>query len=133
MIVAIGGILGLIAISLAAFADHGLKGELPPDHFDSVMTAIRYNQLNAILIVALGLAFDAHGRVDASWAIRWASYMLIVGTILFCFSIYFGRILAIDPILILTPIGGLAQQIGWLLLIFGGVQMARKNSAADVR
>ena len=127
MVIAIGGILGLIAISLAAFADHGLKGSMAPDHFESVKTAIRYNQFNAILIVALGLAQAASDRLSSVRMIRWASYMLIAGTVLFCFSIYIGRIMAIEPVLVLTPVGGVLQQLGWLMLAIGGVQIARQN------
>ena len=56
MNVVIGAILGFISVAFGAYAEHGLKTQISAEHFDFIMTAVRYNQLYAIIISCIGLA-----------------------------------------------------------------------------
>ena len=57
MILSIGAILGFISVMFGVFAEHGLKANISDEHFRFLMTAIRYNQIHAVMISSIGLAF----------------------------------------------------------------------------
>jgi uncharacterized membrane protein YgdD (TMEM256/DUF423 family) len=63
MILATGAILGFISVAFGAYAEHGLKTNISTEHFDMLMTAIRYNQLYAIIISGIGLILLNDGKL----------------------------------------------------------------------
>lgn len=111
-----GSFFGMTAIIFGAFGAHLLKKTLSTDQLASYETGIKYQMYHAILLVALGLNLDFSSNIET-----YAVFGLIIGTILFSFSIY-GLVLSsaknkklkfLGPI---TPIGGLFLVAGWLLL-----------------
>jgi len=81
--------------------------------------------------VALG-AFGAHGlrksisaavglalRHYSHQSISFGGYLLVAGTILFSGSLYVLSVSSIRYVGIITPIGGLAYIVGWILLFVG--------------
>ena len=118
MILIVGALLGFISVAFGAFAEHGLKDVVSDEHFRFLMTAVRYNQIHSVLIVAIGLSTRSGGNWCATPQLKWASYLFIVGTILFSFSIYLSVSLQIPFLLNLTPVGGITIMLGWLMLAF---------------
>ena len=127
MILIWGALLGFIGIGIGAFAEHGLSCVVSGEELGMVMTAIRYNQLYAIVIIAIGLALLGDGKLSTLRVLRWSGIVFIVGTVVFSFSIYLSAILCMPSILQVTPMGGSCIMVGWLLLATAGF-LAKKRT-----
>jgi uncharacterized membrane protein YgdD (TMEM256/DUF423 family) len=127
MILATGAILGFISVAFGAYAEHGLKTNISTEHFDMLMTAIRYNQLYAIIISGIGLTLLNDGKLANSIIIKISGYLFIVGTLLFSFGIYTSILIDIPQILRLAPIGGTSLMLGWICLIVLGILTLQRN------
>ncbi|MFT4694596.1 MAG: uncharacterized membrane protein YgdD (TMEM256/DUF423 family) [Francisella sp.] len=127
MILATGAILGFISVAFGAYAEHGLKTNISTEHFDMLMTAIRYNQLYAIIISGIGLILLNDGKLANSIIIKISGYLFIVGTLLFSFGIYTSILIDIPQILRLAPIGGTSLMLGWICLIVLGILTLQRN------
>ncbi|MEY8766614.1 MULTISPECIES: DUF423 domain-containing protein [Francisella] len=117
----IGAILGFISVAFGAYAEHGLKLQISAEHFDFVMTAVRYNQIYAIVISGIGIALLSSKSLSRCLALKLSNLFFIVGTILFSFSIYISVVYNIPIILKLAPLGGTTLMIGWLILILAAI------------
>lgn len=122
----IGAILGFISVAFGAYAEHGLKSQISAEHFEFIMTAIRYNQTYAILISGIGIALLSSKSLSRCLTLKLSNLFFIVGTILFSFSIYISLVYNIPIILKLAPLGGTTLMIGWLMLILAAVFL-KKN------
>jgi uncharacterized membrane protein YgdD (TMEM256/DUF423 family) len=113
----IGAILGLSSMIMAAYVDHALVAHLSSEGLNSVLTAVRYHQIYAIVICMIGfwMPLQSNPRIKL-WLGR-SSSIFIAGIILFCFSIYCSKILDIEIIIYLTPAGGIMLMMGWGCLI----------------
>ncbi|AEI35323.1 DUF423 domain-containing protein [Francisella salina] len=122
----IGAILGFISVAFGAYAEHGLKSQISAEHFEFIMTAIRYNQIYAIVISGIGIALLSSKSLSRCLTLKLSNLFFIVGTILFSFSIYISVVYNIPIILKLAPLGGTTLMIGWLMLILAAVFL-KKN------
>ena len=127
MILFIGALLGFISVAFGAFAEHGLKGAISEEHFRFLMTAVRYNQIHSVIIVAIGFSTRSGGYWCNIPQLNWAGSVFIIGTMLFSFSIYLSVSLQVPFLLNLTPLGGITIMLGWLMLAFLAL-MALKNN-----
>lgn len=130
MTLTIGAIFGFISVAIGAYAEHGLKTHISSEHFDMLMTAIRYNQLYAILISVIGLVSLTAHNIANSIFLKLSSMLFILGVLMFSFSIYASVIFKYTAILRSAPIGGSTLMIGWICLIVLGVltlQRKKKN------
>jgi uncharacterized membrane protein YgdD (TMEM256/DUF423 family) len=113
-----GAAYGMLSVILGAFGAHALKKILSVERLESFETGVRYQMYAAFFLLIAGyiLKFDTSSQ-------KWISILMIVGTMLFSFSIYglslqdhFGLNLKfLGPI---TPLGGLFMILSWLMLIF---------------
>ena len=109
------GLLGFLGVALGAFGAHALKATLLANgHLDSWKTAVLYQLIHAVALLALANGRDALAGTQAKVAACW-----VTGVVLFSGSLYG---LALDgPTKLLgpvTPLGGLALLAGWGLLVF---------------
>jgi len=113
----VGCLFGAFAIIFGAFGAHALKKHMTKELLESFETGVKYQMYHAILLLVIGI-------LPQRELIYYASNLIILGVILFSFSIYgltlsatFGKkIRILGPI---TPIGGLALVAGWTLLFIG--------------
>lgn len=112
----IGAIFGFISVAFGAYAEHGLKTQVSIEHFDFIMTAVRYNQSYAILISAIGLAILLNDKAAKSLPLKLCNLLFIVGTTLFSFGIYIAIVCNVPTIMKLAPIGGTTLMLAWILL-----------------
>ncbi|WP_159478441.1 DUF423 domain-containing protein [Chryseobacterium sp. 18068] len=113
-----GAAYGMLSVILGAFGAHALKKILSVERLESFETGVRYQMYAAFFLLIAGyiLKFDTSSQ-------KWISILMIVGTILFSFSIYFlslqdylgANLKFLGPI---TPLGGLFMILAWLMLIF---------------
>ncbi|MFP3593364.1 DUF423 domain-containing protein [Chryseobacterium sp. SIMBA_038] len=112
-----GAVYGMLSVILGAFGAHALKKILSVERLESFETGVRYQMYAAffLLIVGYVLKFETSSE-------KWVSILMIAGTMLFSFSIYFlslqdylgANLKFLGPI---TPLGGLLMIISWGMLI----------------
>jgi uncharacterized membrane protein YgdD (TMEM256/DUF423 family) len=127
MILLVGGVLGFISVVFGAYAEHGLKESISEEHFRFLMTAIRYNQVHAVVVTAIGLGIASGVLPLQSLLIRWSGILFILGTALFSFSIYLSVVLAIPQLVNITPIGGTIIMLAWMLIAISGYKVLHRN------
>jgi uncharacterized membrane protein YgdD (TMEM256/DUF423 family) len=127
MILLVGGVLGFISVVFGAYAEHGLKESISEEHFRFLMTAIRYNQVHAVVVTAIGLGIVSGVLPLQSLLIRWSGILFILGTALFSFSIYLSVVLAIPQLVNITPIGGTIIMLAWMLIAISGYKVLHRN------
>lgn len=101
----LGALLGTIGVVMGAFGSHLLEDRLDPEQLDAYHTAVRYQMIHALLLVAIGLgATDLPGTMVG---------LFVAGVVLFSGSIY-GLVLTewwfLGPV---TPIGGTLLIVAW--------------------
>ncbi|HCN78591.1 MAG TPA: DUF423 domain-containing protein [Verrucomicrobiales bacterium] len=111
-----GVLLGFSAVLLGALGAHGpvhekLKAAGGLEHWQ---TALEYHLPHALLLAVLALCGGAGGKC-AAWA--WRS--IFAGVLLFSGSLYALALTQIGKLGAVTPLGGLALMLGWLLLALG--------------
>ena len=116
MILFFGALLGFLSVAFGAYAEHGLREAVSSEQFRFLMTAVRYNQVHAVMISAIGLAFAAKNELLAVKVLKWSACLFIVGTLLFSVSIYLSVALNMPALVNITPIGGITIMAAWLLL-----------------
>lgn len=119
MILVIGSLLGLFSVVFGAFSEHVLRMEVSGEQFRFIGTALRYNQVNAVAVVAIGFTLLSSVKVDMC-ALRRSGQLFIVATILFSFSIYASVATGLEIILYATPIGGIVNMAAWIMLAKAG-------------
>ncbi|MDC1211096.1 DUF423 domain-containing protein [Porticoccaceae bacterium] len=101
---------GAIAVMLGAFAAHSMKDTLTPQMLDIYQTAVLYQFIHTLaLLGAINLPLNER-------SLHWAARSFMLGIVLFCGSLYLIAISGISVLGVVTPIGGSAFIVGWLLL-----------------
>jgi len=110
----IAGLTGLVSIGLGAIGAHMLD---PADTqaLRWLDTGLNYAGWHVAALVALGL-YMRSARMPEGWA-SMASVAFSAGLVLFSGSLYAMAFGAPSAISILTPIGGVAFMLGWLIVI----------------
>ena len=103
----LAAILSLSAVILAAMGSHliDMKGME-----DLWQTASVIHLFSAAALVGLAALFAG---LDSP-LLKWAAWLIILGTVVFCGSIYF-HVISGSKIPVVTPVGGFMMMIGWLM------------------
>ncbi|CDH43822.1 DUF423 domain-containing protein [Candidatus Contendibacter odensensis] len=115
----LGSVGMLLAVALGAFGAHALKKTLAPDLMAVYETAVNYHVYHALGLLAVGL-LALH--IPESALLRWAGILLAVGVLLFSGSLYTLSLSGIRWLGAITPLGGIAFLIAWLLLVIAVVR-----------
>lgn len=126
MILMIGAALGLISVGFGAYSEHALKPIVTEEEFRFLMTAVRYNQVHSVTIIAIGLAVLGNSSLSNLKILKWSAAAFIIGTLLFSFSIYTSVFFGVPNLTYLTPVGGMTLIAAWFMLMVTGF-LARKN------
>jgi uncharacterized membrane protein YgdD (TMEM256/DUF423 family) len=116
---AAGAILAGVAVGLGAFGTHGLQSLIENKVGDPVKnlgyweTANRYQLLHSLAVMMVGLA---SGMFGGRFAFKAAGTLMVVGIILFSGSLYVLAVTDLKMLGAVTPVGGMAWIIGWLVL-----------------
>ena len=113
----IGATYGMLSVILGAFGAHAFKKILSVERLTSFETGVKYQMYHALLLLIIGFFFQFDTGTE-----KWASWCIILGVLLFSFSIYFlsfQEVLGVNLKFLgpITPIGGLLMIVGWALLI----------------
>ncbi len=120
-----GALYGATGVASGAFGAHALKSRLSPEALATWDTAVLYQLVHALALLAVaGLMRVSHlsdpnasitGYVVAGWG-------FIVGVLLFSGSLYgltLGGPRLLGPI---TPVGGLALLTGWFGMLYAALR-----------
>ncbi|MEM8890300.1 MAG: DUF423 domain-containing protein [Bacteroidota bacterium] len=110
--------LGLTGVILGAMAAHALEKTLSADLLDSFKTGVRFQMYHAFLLFLIGLLMD---KYEASW-LKYATYAVILGTLLFSGSIYLLTLTTVK-VGVVTPIGGSILIVGWAFILLWAVKL----------
>jgi uncharacterized membrane protein YgdD (TMEM256/DUF423 family) len=105
------GVLLALATACGAFGAHALKAHLAPERLQLWETAVRYQFLQSLGLLGVGLAM----RTSDGWLLHVAAALIALGVVLFSGSLYLLALGGPRAFGVLTPLGGLAWIGGWLL------------------
>lgn len=109
----ISSIMMALAIALGAFGAHGLKSILTPAYLQTYNTGVEYHFYNTLGLFAA--SFIMYLKPNSKKTVI-ASWLILIGMIIFSFSLYLLVILNIPIMGAITPIGGTLLIIAWILL-----------------
>ena len=121
---AIGAVLGAIAVALGGFGAHGLKKLVSAETVQVFQTGVQYQMYHAIALLLTGFLYEK----CPPRLLKTAGMLFLIGIILFSGSLYVitaGKAMenaALDKAGIITPVGGLAFIGGWLFLFIAAIR-----------
>lgn len=111
-ILQLSAVSGALAVVLGAFGAHALEGSLS-DRYQAVYeTAVLYHLTHSIVAVLASLLLLSQKHRFY----RYAALSFLIGNLLFAGSLYALAVFALPILGMITPLGGVAFIIGWLLL-----------------
>jgi uncharacterized membrane protein YgdD (TMEM256/DUF423 family) len=111
----IGAILGGSGVALGAFGAHGLRHRVAPEALAIFETAVRYQLIHALVLLASAWAVSQWNNGP----LRVAGWLLAAGTLIFSGTLYVLVLTGQRWLGAITPLGGLGMIAGWLLLVVG--------------
>ncbi|HXR56254.1 MAG TPA: DUF423 domain-containing protein [Casimicrobiaceae bacterium] len=115
-----GSLFMALAVALGAFGAHALKARLAPEMLAIWHTGVTYHAWHALALILLGLLM-LHATDSA--ALRYAAWLFVAGIVLFGGSLYLLALGAPRWFGAITPFGGVAFIVGWILTAAGAWTM----------
>lgn len=112
-----------LAVAMGAFGAHGLRNRLDAYSMSVYEKAVFYHFVHALGILLISLlartnAISVTGQARAAW-------FLLSGIVVFSGSLYALAVSGVRILGAITPIGGLAFILGWLVLVYEALRAQR--------
>lgn len=116
-----GAINAFLAVAFGAFGAHALKEKLSEKYLAIWETAVQYQMYHAIGLIVIGILMSPSiiGHVSQ---LSWSGYLMLAGIVIFSGSLYVLSLSGIGILGAITPIGGVAFLIAWVLVIVAVVK-----------
>jgi len=114
-IIASGAVLGAIAVMAGAFGANALNGKVSPEMLEVFKTGSQYQMYHALGLIGVGIVY----HLWQNKLIRIAGWLFLIGILLFSGSLYLLVLLNTQWLGAITPLGGTAFIVGWVLLAIG--------------
>ncbi|MBG7622548.1 DUF423 domain-containing protein [Herbaspirillum sp. AP02] len=111
-LIAAGAINMFIAVGCGAFGAHGLKRMISEEMLAIWHTAVTYQAMHALGMIAIALLMPRM----AGAAMRWAGNLMLAGIVVFSGSLYLLALTGTRILGAITPLGGAAFLAAWLLV-----------------
>ena len=112
----IGSVTGALSVMIGAFGAHALKDLLTQtNRLDTFETAVKYQFYHALALILLGLLMVK----ETNKFYTYSGYGFIAGIIIFSGSLYILSLTGTTKWGAVTPFGGLALIIGWIMMAIG--------------
>ncbi|MFS0673209.1 DUF423 domain-containing protein [Ornithinibacillus sp. 179-J 7C1 HS] len=108
----IGVINGFLAVALGAFGAHGLEGRITEKQLGTWEKAVNYQMFHTMALLVTGLI----GMKIQTGSLSWAGWLFLIGIVLFSGSLYIYSTTGIKTFAMITPLGGIAFLIAWIIL-----------------
>ncbi|BBB63462.1 membrane protein [Undibacterium sp. KW1] len=116
--IATAAILMFIGVAAGAFGAHGLKQMLSADMLAIWQTAVTYQMVHGLGMLALGIMLQQQDNA----LLRKAAWAMLAGIIIFSGSLYALALTGIRILGAITPIGGVAFLAGWTMLAWAAIR-----------
>jgi len=116
--IATAAILMFIGVAAGAFGAHGLKQMLSTDMLAIWQTAVTYQMVHGLGMLALGIMLQQQDNT----LLRRAAWAMLIGVVIFSGSLYALALTGIRVLGAITPIGGLAFLTGWAMLAWAALK-----------
>ena len=113
---AIASFMMALGIALGAFGAHALKSILDEYFLKIYNTGIQYHFYNTLGLFAATFIYALKPDSKKIFISLW---LMLLGMIIFSFSLYFLAILSLPILGAITPIGGTLLILAWLTLTYG--------------
>jgi len=107
-----GAIFLMLALMLGAYGSHGLEGDIPAAKLKSWELAVQYQFYHSLGLIMAGMLYQILG---GPVLLKWAAWIMFAGMLVFSGSIYATTLGAPAIIGEITPSGGSALMLAWLL------------------
>ena len=107
----LGSLNAFLGVALGA---HGLKSRVAPDMLVVWQTGVQYHLVHALGLLLIGILCQLMPDPTLT---RNAGWLILIGIVLFSGSLYIMVLSGIRALGMITPLGGIAFLIGWLLLL----------------
>ena len=111
-----GAVSAALSVALGAFAAHALKFRLPQEALAVFQTGVQYQFYHSLGLILVGILSQLY---KGSPLLPAAGLLMAVGILLFSGSLYVISTTGIRTLGIITPIGGMAFIVAWLMLAIG--------------
>ncbi|MCI1859385.1 MAG: DUF423 domain-containing protein [Sporolactobacillus sp.] len=119
--IASGSLLAFLSVAFGAFGAHALKTRLG-QHYQAVYeTGVQYQMAHSLGLILIGLLALTVLR-GSTGLLEWAGALMLIGIVLFSGSLYALSISRITPLGIITPFGGVAFLMAWLLVMIAVIK-----------
>lgn len=109
-------VLGAISVGIGAFGAHALKDFLMAQgRLETFETAISYQFYHTLALFGIGIMIS---KYDLK-LLNYSAVSMITGIIIFSGSLYALCFTGITILGAITPLGGIAFILGWILLFWG--------------
>ncbi len=115
----LGSLSAFSGVALGAFGAHALKSKVAPEMLNIWETSVLYHLIHALGLILIGVLCSLMPDVPL---VRNAGWSILAGTVLFSGSLYALVLTGAKPLGMITPLGGVAFLIGWLLLAIAAWQ-----------
>ncbi len=108
----LGALSAGMAVVLGAFGAHALRGRLAADMLAVFEVGVRYQMYHALALLAVAWAY-------ARWpgtAMIVAGWLFVLGTVIFSGTLYLLALTGQKWLGAITPLGGVAFILGWIVL-----------------
>lgn len=115
-LIATGAVSAALSVALGAFAAHALKSRLPVEILAVFQTGVQYQFYHSLGLILVGILARLY---KGSTLLTASGLLMLAGTLLFSGSLYIISTTGLRSIGIITPIGGIAFIVAWLMLAVG--------------
>lgn len=118
----LGAVSGLVSVLAGALGTHFLKTRLGADMLAIFEIAVRYQMFHALALGAVAwMVVRFEGRL-----VPLAGALFVVGTVLFCGSLYAYALSGLRAFTMGAPVGGSALVAGWACLAWVALASRRR-------
>lgn len=110
----LGGVNAVLVVLLGAFGAHALNARLPAEMMAVYQTGVHYHMFHALGLLTVG-AMAAHR--PTSVYLKWSGWLMLIGIVLFCGSLYVLSVSGLRWLGIVTPFGGITFIAAWALFV----------------
>ncbi|ADE72183.1 MULTISPECIES: DUF423 domain-containing protein [Priestia] len=115
----IGAINAMLAVALGAFGAHGLEGKISEKYLEVWKTGVQYQMFHAMGLFVIAFLLSKFPQSSLLTASGW---IMFAGIVLFSGSLYVLSTSGIKVLGAITPLGGVAFIVAWILIVVAAVK-----------
>ena len=113
-----GALFAFVGVALGAFGTHALQGKVQPEDWPIWETAVRYQLVHALALIAAGIIQQLPQTLQPDVVAK-SGWLFAAGIFVFSGSLYLLVLTGRRWLGAVTPLGGLLMLAGWIALAWG--------------